>query len=91
MSSEADRSYLRISDADRSAAAERLRVAVDEGRLDLTEYDTRLRSAYAATTYGELEPVTADLPPVPEARPPAVKESKAVADRHKWLDRKSVV
>jgi hypothetical protein len=85
VSSEADRSHLRISDADRAAAAERLRVAVDEGRLDLTEYDTRLRSAYAATTYGDLEPLTADLPAVPAATP-AVKEPAALEERSKWLD-----
>jgi hypothetical protein len=75
---------MRISDADRAATAERLRIAVDEGRLDLTEYDARLRSAYAATTYGELEPITADLPPVTKV--PAVKEHAAVAERHKWLN-----
>jgi uncharacterized protein DUF1707 len=85
VSSEADRSHIRISDADRARAAERLRIAVDEGRLDLTEYDTRLRSAYAATTYGELEPITADLPAVPEAKLPAAKENAAAA-RRKWLN-----
>jgi hypothetical protein len=85
VSSEADRSHIRISDADRAAAAERLRIAVDEGRLDLTEYDARLRAAYAATTYGELEPITADLPPVPESKAPAVKEA-AAAERRKWLN-----
>ena len=83
MSSEADRSHIRVSDADRAAAAERLRIALDEGRLDLVEYDMRLRSAYAATTYGELEPVTADLP---AAKLPAVKESAAAAERRKWLN-----
>jgi len=79
-----DRSHRRISDADRAAAAEGLRIVVDEGRLDLTVCDARLRSAYAATTYGELEPITADLPPV--AAVPAVKEQAAVAERHKWLN-----
>ena len=83
VSPDADRSHIRISDADRAAAAERLRVALDEGRLDLTEYDERVRSAYAATTYGELEPVTADLPPVTV---PAVKETAAAVERSKWLD-----
>jgi len=86
VSSDADRSHLRISDADRAAAAERLRIAVDEGRLDLDEYDTRLRSAYAAITYGELEPITADLPAVPAPTLPAVKERAAVAARHNWLN-----
>jgi hypothetical protein len=86
VSSDADRSHMRISDADRAATAERLRIAVDEGRLDLTEYDARLRSAYAATTYGELEPITADLPAVPEAKLPAAKASAAAAERRKWLN-----
>jgi hypothetical protein len=86
VSSDPDRSHLRISDADRAAAAERLRIAVDEGRLDLTEYDARLRSTYAATTYGELEPLTADLPAVPEAKLPAAKEAAAAAEHRKWLN-----
>jgi hypothetical protein len=84
--SEPDRSHLRISDADRAAAAERLRLAVDEGRLDLSEYDARLHSAYAATTYGELEPLTADLPAVPDTEVRPVKEPAAAAERRKWLD-----
>src|SRR5262245_54459610 len=83
VSSEPDRSHMRISDADRAATAERLRIAVDEGRLDLAEYDARLRSAYAATTYGELEPITADLPPVTV---PAKKEPAAAVERRKWLN-----
>jgi hypothetical protein len=83
VSFEADRSHMRISDADRAATAERLRIALDEGRLDITEYDERVRSAYAATTYGELEPITADLPPVPV---PAVKKPAAAVDRRKWLN-----
>jgi hypothetical protein len=86
VSSDADHSRLRISDADRSAAAERLRIALVEGRIGLTEYDTRLQAAYAATTYGELEPITADLPAVPEAKLPAVAKSRAVDQRHKWLN-----
>lgn len=85
VSSEPDRSHMRVSDSDRAAAAERLRIAVDEGRLDLTEYDARLRSTYAATTYGELEPVTADLPAVQHATLPATKEP-AVEERRKWLN-----
>src|SRR2546427_813477 len=84
VSSEADRSHLRISDADRKATAERLRIAVDEGRLDLTEYDERLRSTYAATTYGELDPITADLPAA--APVPALKEPAGAVERRKWLN-----
>jgi hypothetical protein len=54
---------MRISDRDRQAAAERLRLALGEGRLDLLEYDDRLARAYSAVTYSDLEPLFADLPP----------------------------
>ena len=54
---------LRVADRDRQAAAERLRLALGEGRLDLLEYDDRLAKAYAAVTYGDLEPLFTDLPP----------------------------
>jgi hypothetical protein len=50
--------------------AQRLLVAVGEGRLDLNEYDERVQRAYSAKTYVELAPLTADLPrPVPPPLP----------------------
>jgi Domain of unknown function (DUF1707) len=54
---------LRASDADRHQVAERLRSALDEGRLELLEYDERLKSTYAARTYDDLTELVADLPP----------------------------
>src|SRR6478609_5093405 len=68
---------MRVSDADRQAAADRLRAAMGEGRLDLLEYDTRLARAYAAVTYGELDQLFTDLPAhaapgVAVSTPPAV-------------------
>jgi len=57
-----DRSRLRISDADRHRVSELLRQAAGEGRLDIDELDERLEAAYAAKTYGDLVPLTADLP-----------------------------
>jgi hypothetical protein len=61
-------SGLRAGDDDRQRVADRLKTAVDEGRLGLDEYDARLTATYAARTYGELAELTADLPPpVPEA------------------------
>ena len=54
--------HLRASDADRQQVADRLRKALDEGRLTLLEYDDRLGAAYGAQTYGELAKVTHDLP-----------------------------
>jgi hypothetical protein len=70
---------LRIGDAEREVAAERLRVAAGEGRLDIDELEERITAVYQAKTYAELEPVTRDLPvssgtgayvaPSPERRP----------------------
>jgi hypothetical protein len=63
------RDHLRAADADRQTVAERLRLALDEGRLDFHEYDLRLRDAYAAKTYGELDRLIGDLPdPAPVER-----------------------
>jgi hypothetical protein len=64
---------MRAADADRQAVADQLRTALDEGRLDLDEYDERLQQAYAVKTYGELGPLLADLPSatVPAPRQPA--------------------
>jgi Domain of unknown function (DUF1707) len=62
---------MRVSDADRRAAGERLRLALSEGRLDFAEYDDRIARAYRAVTYGDLDDLFTDLPaPVP-ARPAA--------------------
>lgn len=52
----------RISDADREKVAGILHQAAADGRLTLTELDERLSTVYSAKTYGELEPVTDDLP-----------------------------
>jgi Domain of unknown function (DUF1707) len=53
---------LRASDADRERVVERLRRAQAEGRIDVFEFDERVAAAYAARTYADLEPLTADLP-----------------------------
>lgn len=53
---------LRAADADRQEVAERLKAALDEGRLSLAEYDNRVRDAYAALTYADLRALVADLP-----------------------------
>lgn len=57
-----DASELRISDEDRHKVAEVLRQAAGEGRIDLEELDERLEATYRAKTYGELVPITVDLP-----------------------------
>jgi hypothetical protein len=62
------RDEMRASDADRERVVERLRTALQEGRLDLGEYDERMQRAYAAKTYGDLDGLLTDLP---VAQPPA--------------------
>jgi uncharacterized protein DUF1707 len=57
-----DLPMLRASDADREQVAEQLRDALAEGRLDMEEFEERLEATYKARTYGELEPITRDLP-----------------------------
>jgi hypothetical protein len=56
------REELRAADSDRQFVAERLKTALDEGRLNLSEYDERLAKAFAARTYGELDSLLDDLP-----------------------------
>jgi DUF1707 SHOCT-like domain len=53
---------MRASDADREHVAERLREAAAEGRLLAEELEQRLATALRARTYGELDPIVADLP-----------------------------
>jgi hypothetical protein len=52
----------RASDAERESAAELLRAAGGEGRLDPDELEQRLEAAYSARTVGELATLTEDLP-----------------------------
>src|SRR5690348_94593 len=67
---------LRAADEDRQWVAERLRAALDQGRLRLAEYDDRLRLAYQAQTYAELNLLLDDLPPA------IVGGTVAVAQQH---------
>ena len=80
-----DPARLRISDDDRHQVAEVLRQAAGEGRIDLHELEERLEATYQAKTYGDLVPITADLPTrttgglpvVPPVAPPAVQPAGA--------------
>ena len=55
---------LRIGDADRDRAIERLRTAMAEGRLTYEEFDERLGLALGAKFESDLEPLFVDLPPL---------------------------
>jgi hypothetical protein len=77
---------LRASDADRERVAEHLREALAEGRLDMAEFEDRLEAAYRARTYGELAPLTRDLP-VPGVAAPVVDMVKRPRDDGGWAGR----
>jgi uncharacterized protein DUF1707 len=53
---------LRVSHDDRERVVERLRQAAGEGRLDIDELEERLERAFAARTYGDLQPLLRDIP-----------------------------
>jgi len=77
---------MRASDADRERVVERLRTALNEGRLDLGEYDERMQQAYSAKTYGDLDGLLTDLPagqhPVPAS---AEMEPKPKNPTGEWI------
>jgi hypothetical protein len=77
------REEMRAADSDRQSVADRLRVALEEGRLDLHEYDERLQRAYAAKTYGDLQVLLTDLPAAPVPEPPRRPAADDVTRR--WL------
>ena len=54
--------HIRVGHADRDAISRRLNRAVTDGRLTLTEYDTRLRQLYQVETRSELAEIVSDLP-----------------------------
>ncbi|QYX79760.1 DUF1707 SHOCT-like domain-containing protein [Streptomyces akebiae] len=84
---------LRASDADRERVSEQLRDALAEGRLDLEEFEERLDATYKARTYGELAPITRDLPGAGAVAPPAVVPQPSVslvkgpAEEASWPER----
>ncbi|MFE9096375.1 DUF1707 domain-containing protein [Streptomyces sp. NPDC007264] len=77
---------LRASDADRERVAEVLRDALAEGRLDMEEFEERLEATYTARTYGDLAPITRDLPGAGVTVPP-VSLRKEPAPSGPWAER----
>ncbi|AOS63552.1 DUF1707 SHOCT-like domain-containing protein [Actinoalloteichus hymeniacidonis] len=53
---------IRIGDRERRSVDARLRAALDDGVLTLTEYDERTAQAWGARTRAELDVLTRDLP-----------------------------
>ncbi|MBT2423276.1 DUF1707 and DUF2154 domain-containing protein [Streptomyces sp. ISL-22] len=82
-----DAPELRASDADRERVAEVLRDALAEGRLDMEEFGERLDATYKARTYGELAPITRDLPVGAVAAPKVDMVKKSGAFERSWAER----
>jgi hypothetical protein len=64
------RASLRAADADRERFVEALRQHHVDGRLTAEELAERTERAYAARTFGDLDALATDLPPLPPAAPP---------------------
>lgn len=60
-----DRQKMRASDHDRQAVVDRLRDALEDGRLKMDEHIDHMGLAYQAVTHSDLVPLYADLPAVP--------------------------
>lgn len=78
----AEQGELRISDADREAAAQRLHAALGEGRITLVELEERIAVVYAARTYADLEPPLADLPGAADVVRPAAAPAQRLEQVH---------
>ncbi|TCN38680.1 uncharacterized protein DUF1707 [Kribbella orskensis] len=82
--------HQRFTEADRDKIASRLRDAFADGRLDQPEFTSRLDQLYAVQTYGELEPLVRDLPPVRTYQTPAmVQDSKPAPAPGEFPERKN--
>ena len=66
-------SSLPAADTDRIQVAQLLTDSAAQGRLTLTDYEDRLTRAYAATTFDELDALSADLPDIANTRRGACK------------------
>lgn len=86
-----DRDLMRASDDDRQKVVDRLRTALEEGRLKMDEFTDRVGLAYQAVTYGDLAKVHADLPAAsprtePRPVPASVPAPAAGPKRSAWAD-----
>ncbi len=70
---------MRVSNDDRERVARVLHDSMAEGRITVNELEERLDKVYAAKTFGDLEPLTRDLPVAHQGRALAVPQSSIPA------------
>ena len=80
------RAEIRASHEDRDIIVDQLRVAAGDGRIDGDELDQRIEAAMTARTYGELDKLIKDLPPLTRqaglARRTEAEASQAITISH---------
>ena len=78
------RASLRAADADREQLVEALRRHHVEGRITTEELAERTERAYAARTFGDLDALATDLPPIrpPAAVPPGPATGRPASPAH---------
>lgn len=70
-----DRDQMRASESDRQMVMDQLRQAVEDGRLDVAEYQDRVDAAMNARVYSELDVLLADLQ---RLAPPGYQNSQSM-------------
>jgi hypothetical protein len=85
-----------MSDSDREAIVARLGTALSEGRLTLEEFEQRVDGVVRARTFGEVQPLVADLPGLtPALAKRDVVELRAnagsIARKGRWIVPKRLV
>ncbi|HZD70296.1 MAG TPA: DUF1707 domain-containing protein [Actinomycetes bacterium] len=78
------RAVLRASDADREQIVSVLRQHHAEGRLTVEEFTERMQRAFSARTFGELDPLTRDLPPLPPPLPEMRRPSPSAVAKQRF-------
>jgi hypothetical protein len=79
------RRRMRVSDSERQAVVEVLKMALDDGRLKMDEYVERMEKAYEALTIGDLEQLHDDLPTGAPASPAIPAPAPAPAPQPVYL------
>ena len=76
-----DREQMRAAENDRQMVLDTLRIAVEEGRLDVSEYAIRAEKAMEAKVYAELDALIVDLQKLPPPGYGSTERMQTTAER----------